>query len=120
MEPVNLSGTTSVDSPPAEDRISVGGEYKPYTPLYEKFGVLNKDSERVNRNLDAIWKWAEDHAETKDKDAILWQITKLNMRLGDAFQGSAPYTKVLNYVSEYNRMREAENRLKEMEAGGRK
>ncbi len=120
MEPVSLSPIQTAEaSAPADVVSTVGGDYKAFTPLYDKFGILNKESERVNRNLEVIWSWAKSKAETQDKESVLWQITKLNNRLGDSSNGSAPYTKVLAYISEYNRMVEAEKRLKELENNGR-
>lgn len=107
--------TTEAPSVQAEIVDSVGADYKDFTPLYDRFGIHNQKDDRVNRNLEVIWKYAKDRAETKDKENILWEVTKLNNKIGDAHGGSAPYTKMLAYISEFNRMREAESRLKEME-----
>lgn len=115
MEAVALSPSTDVASEQVDIAASIGSEFKEYKPLYERFGLADKAAPHVERNLAVIWQWAKDHAETKDKDAILWQVTKLANRIGDAPYGSAPYTKVLNYISEYNRMKQAEDRLRELE-----
>jgi hypothetical protein len=116
MEPISLNAGSTESSEKAEITASVGSGYKEHSPLFERFGIGTSVDERVNRNLATIWQWAKSRAETQDKDSILWQVTKLNTKLGDAHGGSAPYTKVLNYISEYNRMVESEKRLREMEA----
>ena len=116
MQPVSLSPVSTTESPVSQAEIvdTVGAEYKAYTPLYDRFGISETKDERVNRNLDVIWKWAEANSDVKDKDSVLWQVTKLSQKLGHVPHGSAPYVKILNYISEFNRMTEAENRLKEM------
>jgi hypothetical protein len=115
MYAIALSPTTTTPVEVAELRDSVGSEYKAFTPLYDRFGITQTKDERVNRNLSVIWDWAAARSEVKDKDAILWEITKLENKIGSSTSGNAPYSKMLLYISEFNRMREAENRIKEME-----
>lgn len=116
MEAVSYSPVSSSPTESVDIAASIGADYKEFLPLAEKFGLDGKKvAPHVERNLIAIWDWAKSRAETKDKESILWQVTKLSNRLGDAQYGSAPYSKVMAYVSTYNSMREAENRLKEME-----
>jgi hypothetical protein len=117
MEAISLSSSTTTPVEAVELRDSVGQDYKAFTPLYDRFGIQQTKDERVNRNLSVIWNWAAERSEVKDKDAILWEITKLENKIGSATSGNAPYSKMLLYISEFNRMREAENRIKEMENG---
>jgi predicted AAA+ superfamily ATPase len=115
MEAINYSPVSDTPTEKADIASSIGENFKEHLPLAERFGLDGKKlPPHVDRNLSMIWKWAKEHAETPDKDSILWQVTKLSNRLGDAHSGSAPYTKVLTYVSTYNTMKESENRLREM------
>jgi hypothetical protein len=115
METIATSLPSSTPEVQSEPTGAIGGEYKEYAPLYERFDVNNRNDERINRNLEIIWKYAKERAETKDKDSILWEITKLRNKLGESPYGSASYSKILSYISTYNQMREAERMLKEME-----
>lgn len=100
---------------PAEKIVdSVSSEYKEFTPLLDRFGLDKKDNSRDNMMRD-IWEWAKSRAEAKDKDSILWELTKLENRIGSPSGTDAPWTKMSTYISTYNRMRDAEEQLKKNE-----
>ena len=83
-----------------------------HQPLYELFDVTK--SERIDQDLSLIWDYAKDRAENKDKDSVLYEVIRLKNRLKSPDVGEKPYLRVLLYVREYMKMREAEKRLEEL------
>ena len=116
MEPVNLSPTTAIPENTIPDP-GIGDLHQDYKPLYEKFGA-KPGRESTDRQLAMIWEWAKENAPLKDKDAILWEVTKLSNKLGSSSFNDKPWTKLATYVSTWKQQRDLEKRLKEMEVHG--
>ena len=114
LTPVSFSPATAPEAS-ADPASSIGSEFRDYKPLQERYGIAGKPEGHVARNLQAIWDWALSKAETKDKENVLWEVTKLSNRLASPHSGTAPYANVLAWVSEYNRTRQSESRMKELE-----
>lgn len=116
MEPVNLS--QSADTPLPENSTpgpGVGELHIDHKPLYERFGA-KPGSESTDRQLAMIWEWAKESSPVKDdKDAILWEITKLSNRLGSSSFKDKPWVNLATYVSTWKHQRALEERLKQME-----
>lgn len=118
MEPVNLTQATQASAESARPDQGIGDLHVPHKPLYEKFGA-KPGSESTDRQLAMIWEWAEANSPVKgDRDAILWEVTKLSNRLGSASFNDKPWTKLSAYVSTWRQQRALEERLKGMEANG--
>lgn len=89
-----------------------------HSALYEQFGVdPGKHEPRVDEHLAKIWNYAKSVAAGKDKDSIVFEVVRLKNRLGSASLGERPWSKVLNYVTYWSQMREADQRMKELENG---
>lgn len=114
MEPVNLSPVAQ-DTPTerADESAYIGSANFEFKPLYERYNAA--ENPRTDRIFEQIWSWAKAQAPEKDKDSIMWEITKLSNRLGSAGVGEKPWTKVIAYVSTHNQMVESERRLRQME-----
>ena len=80
-----------------------------HKPLYELFDV--EKSERVEQDLKSIWEYAKDRAENKDKDSVLYEVVRLKNRMKSPDVGEKPYLRVLLYVREYMKMRDAEKNM---------
>lgn len=116
MEPVQLSPSSTESSVEnVQPGAGIGEQYKECKPLYERFGA-KEGLERTDKAFAAIWEYAKEHAELKDKDSVLWEIRKLEMKLGSPSYGQKPWLNLISYVSTHNQMRSAEERLKAMEA----
>jgi hypothetical protein len=84
--------------------------------LYEQFGIdPSNHPSTVDTHMAKIWEYAKAVADSKDKDAIIFEVIRLKNRLGSASLGEKPWSKVLNYVHYWKQMREADSRLKELE-----
>lgn len=92
----------------------IGELHKDFKPLYDRFGA-KEGSERTDKALAMIWEYAKEHSELKDKDSVLWEVRKLEMRLGSPPYGQKPWLNILTYISTHNQMRQAEERLRQME-----
>ena len=114
MEPVNLSPSPEIPKNVTPEP-GIGTEHVDFKPLYERFGA-KPGLESTDRQLSMIWDWASENSPIKgDKDAILWEITKLSNRLGTSSFNDKPWTKIATYVSTWKQQMNLENRLKEME-----
>jgi hypothetical protein len=114
MEPVSFSPQS--DSPTTASpmpEMGIGDDHIDFKPLYERYQAA--PNPRTDRIFEEIWNWAKSQAPEKDKDSILWEVSKLSNRLGSAGVGEKPWVKVIAYVSTYNQLRSAEERLKQME-----
>jgi len=87
-----------------------------WLPLYKYFNL--DESEKHDRTLAIIWEWAKKQAPNKDRDSILFEVIKLNNRLGSTGIGENPYAKIINYITVYNRYKESEEELKRIELNG--
>ena len=86
---------------------------KDWIPLYK---YLNLDESIKNdKALSQIWEWAKSQSPDQHNDSILWQIIKLNNKLGSAGLGENSYSKLFNYVTIWNRQKESEELLKDIE-----
>jgi len=83
-----------------------------HQPLYELFDITK--SERIDSDLSLIWRYANEKAENKDKDSVLYEIIRLKNRLKSPDVGEKPYLRVLLYVREYMKMRDAEKKMGEL------
>lgn len=91
---------------------------KEHHHLYDQFGIdANKHDSRTDDQLAKIWDYAKATATGKDKDSIIFEVIRLKNRLGSASLGEKPWSKVLNYVTYWGQMREADSRMKELEHG---
>lgn len=114
MESVNLNPET-----PIPENVTplpgIGSEHIDHSPLYERFGA-KPGMESTDRQLAMIWEWANENSPVKgDKDAIMWEITKLSNKLGSSSFNDKPWVKLATYVSTWQQQRSLEKRLKEME-----
>jgi len=87
-------------------------ETKGHMPLYQLFDVAKTD--RTEQDFSLIWEYAKSRAENKDKDSILYEVVRLKNRLKSPDIGEKPHLRVLLYVREYMKMREAEKRMEEL------
>jgi len=101
--------TPETDKTDSTEHISIDKNHK---PLYQLFDVVK--SERVDQDLSLIWEYAKDRAENKDKDSVLYEIIRLKNRLKSPDIGEKPYLRILLYVREYLKMRDAEKRMEEL------
>lgn len=84
--------------------------------LYEQFGISPTDhSPNTDEQLARIWEYAKATATGKDKDSVLFEVIRLKNRLGSANLGEKAWSKVYNYVTYWKQMREADQRMKELE-----
>ena len=104
--PVVESGNTPIEA-------GISSEHREFGPLYDKFQATSNP--RTDRIFEELWNWAKGQAPLKDKDSILWELTKLSNKLGSVHYGEKPWSKLISYVSTYNQMKDSETRLKEME-----
>jgi hypothetical protein len=86
---------------------------KEWRPLYDYFKL--DESDRNDQALSKIWQWAKEQAPEKGTDTILFEVIKLNNKLGSSGYGDNAYAKIENYITIWNRQRETEQELKEME-----
>ena len=103
-KPVEVINNSEPEAPISKDNH--------HQPLYELFDVTK--SERIDQDLKLIWEYANDRAENKDKDSVLYEVIRLKNRLKSPDIGEKPYLRVLLYVKEYMKMRESEKRLEEL------
>jgi len=84
-----------------------------YLPLYDYF---NLDEEaKHDKAFEKIWEWGKKQAPEQTKDEILYQISKLNNRLGITPLGDLSYSKLTIWIDNWYRMRQAEEIMKGME-----
>lgn len=116
MDQIALSPPTpDAEQPKAvEPGDGIGSSYKEYRPLYDHFN-LRVEGARHDKALEAIWEYAKAQSPGKDKDSILFEVMKLNNKLGSPNIGMRPYAKLENYVSVWKRFRQAEDQLKQLE-----
>lgn len=113
MEPVQLS--PQVETPlDVTSTAGIGEEYQDHKPLYEKFGAKS-GSGSTDRQLAMIWEYAKEQSELKDKGSVLWEIRKLEMKLGDPPYGQKPWLNLATYISTHKQMLESEKKLRELE-----
>lgn len=116
MDPVSL-----VPSAPVPENVQpdagIGDQYREHRPLYDRFGA-REGSASTDRAFSQLWEYAKETAELKDKDSVMWEITKLMNRMGSASVGDKPWSKALVYVQTHRQMLQAEKRLKELEVHG--
>lgn len=116
MEAINLSPpSTEINAENTSPAAGIGELHVPYKPLYDRFGA-KPGVEGTDRQLAMIWEWAKESSPVKDdRDAILWEITKLSNKLGSSSFNDKPWVKLATYVSTWKQQQEIEKRLKEME-----
>ncbi len=91
---------------------------KEWRPLYDFFKL--EESNKHDKAFSKIWQWAVGQAPDQKTDSVLFEIRKLELRLGSSALGDSSFSKIENYITIQNRMRESEKLLREMEpkAGG--
>lgn len=82
-------------------------------PLTDFFQV-GEETPDVKQKLGKIWAWAQEQSPNKDKDSVLFEVIKLKNRLGEASIGEMPWSRLLNYISIANRIKEDEKKLEEL------
>lgn len=93
---------------------------KEHSSLYEQFGIdPGKHDPRVDEHMAKIWDYAKTVSTGKDKDSIVFEIIRLKNRLGSASLGEKSWSKVLNYVTYWGQMHDADDRMRELEHGAR-
>lgn len=106
------SNTPSVA--PEKPGDGIGSASKEWKPLYQHFGI-EQETQRHDDALSKIWNWAKNNAESKDKDSIIFEVIKLNHKLGSPSLSNKPYSKLENYIGVVQRYKQAEEQLKELE-----
>ena len=86
---------------------------KEWKPLYSYFKI--EENKRNDGALAKIWEWAKEQSPDQHIDSILFEVIKLNNKLGSAGLGDNIYAKIENYVTIWRRFKEAETILKELE-----
>jgi len=86
---------------------------KEWRPLYEHFKL--EESINNDKALSKIWAWARSQAQDQKTNSILWEVIKLDHKLGSAGLGNNVYSKIENYITVWNQFHESEKLLKEME-----
>jgi hypothetical protein len=114
MEEVNLSPSSGSTPESVTPDPGIGELHKDYRPLFERFGA-KEGVPSTEKALKELWDYAKETAELKDRDSVMWEVTKLMNRMGSASIGDKPWSKALVYVQTHRQMMEAEKRLKELE-----
>ncbi len=121
MEAIDFSPPVSPDSSPvspdSKDIATEGQDPQGYKYLMKQFQV-EEENERASKAYAKIWEWAKTKAESKDRDSVVFEVLRLNRKLGSGGPGTRPWTLLENYVTTYNTAREAEKRLQELEGRG--
>jgi hypothetical protein len=112
IAPPEKKEETKISQP--TDESGFVSKVKEWTPLYQYFGIT-QPSPRHDQALSLIWNWAKEQSEFKDLDSIKWTITRKMNQLGSPPLGTPSYFKLENYIIVYNRFKEYEKRLKELE-----
>ena len=93
----------------------IGQLHQDFTPLKDKWGVTDGSRDDM---LKMVWDYAVGQSSVKDdRDAILYEVTKLSNKLGSVGIGEKPWMKVYAYVSTVKNIRDKEKMLREMENG---
>lgn len=96
------------------------GLAKEHSVLYEQFGIEpGKHAPTVDEHMAKIWEYAKTVATGKDKDSIVFEVVRLKNRLGSASLGEKSWSKVLNYVTYWRQMRDADQRMRELDGSTR-
>lgn len=88
---------------------------KSYKALYGHFGV--EENESRDKQMQMIWDYASKMAKSTVKDDVIWQVVKLNHKLGQGDGRTHDYVKIASYITAWKRMEDAEKVVKEMENG---
>lgn len=121
MEQIALSAPSSTPAMgnPKDVGPGIGENHVDYKPLFEHFGIKDVDNPRHNEALGRIWEYAKNTSQGKDRDSIIFEVIRLNNRLGNTSVGQKPYAKMEMYAREWLKMRQADARIKELEANDR-
>lgn len=112
--------TTDVETTDnSRDNAELSSEYtdSSYKSLLKHFDL--EESESTNKHMKTIWDYASKLAGSKDKDDVIWQVIKLNHRVGQGDGRTRDHVKLVSYITAWKRMEDAENMVKEMETNGR-
>lgn len=107
------------DTTPTDDTSRDSAEISPeisdksYKALYDHFGL--DESEHADKQLQAIWEYASKMSNSKDKDEVIWQVVKLNHKIGQGDGRTKDHVKLSQYITAWKRMEEAERVVKDME-----
>lgn len=122
MESVALAPSSPVSSSPnatGADSGILGSRPNEHEALFDYFGLtraVDRTNPRHNDALAKIWDWAKSNAENKDRDSVMFEIMRLKNRLGTPGIENNPYLKVEMYVKTWQQARDADERMREMEA----
>jgi hypothetical protein len=104
---------------PKEEKIEYGepepsiSKVKEYESLRSLFNVENRSS-RSEDYLQKIWNYAKENASNKDRESIIFEAIRLKNRLGSPSIGESVFTRIINYITVYNRHKQDELLLGEM------
>lgn len=89
---------------------------KEYEPIRSLFNVENPTA-RTDEYLQRIWEYAKENAPNKDRESIIYEAIRLKNRLGSPSLGESVFTRIINYITVYNRHKQDEMLLSEMQNG---
>lgn len=115
MEPIALTPKEEQVETKVEDKGGHGSPVIEHTKLYEYFGVKASNA-RADEALGKIWEYAKSVAANKDAESVAFEVLRLKSRLGAPSLGEKPWSRVEVYVNNWLRMREADKRMRELEA----
>lgn len=120
MDQINLNAPSGEASVASKDvGPGIGENFHEYNALFQHFGLDgmgDKQNPRYQQALGRIWTYAKSVAPSKDKDSVLFEVIRLGHRLGSPSVGQKPYAKMEMFAREWLKVREGEQRLKELEA----
>lgn len=120
METVALTPPSPTSSSTIKDvGPGIGENFHEYNALFDHLGLDgkgDKQNPRYQEALSRIWAYAKAVAPSKDKDSILFEVSRLSHRLGSPSVGQKPYAKMEMFAREWLKVREGEQRLQELEA----
>jgi len=91
---------------------------KEYEGIKYLFSVDNPSS-RTDEYLRQIWDYAKEQATNKDRESIIWEVIRLKNKLGSPSLGENIFTRIINYITVYNRHKQDELLLGEMNGSQR-
>lgn len=116
---LTITPQTVEDTPPvgdvSRDSAEISSEIsdKSYKSLYGHFGL--DESEHAEKQMKMIWDYASKLAGSKDKDEVIWQVVKLNHKIGQGDGRTKDHVKLAQYITAWKRMEEAEKVVRGME-----
>lgn len=98
------------DNTPPTDSITKVREFESLKSLFD----VGDPSAKTNEYMQKIWDYAKENATNKDKESIIFEVIRLKNKLGSPNIGESMFTRIINYISVYNRHKQDEMLLHEM------